>query len=69
MFEDTTLALTLTLFISIMLGVFGLIAFLWALRSGQFDDEERFTHGALFDSEEDLNAAKDKEEKTKKAGN
>ncbi|GHV08166.1 hypothetical protein AGMMS50229_16140 [Campylobacterota bacterium] len=62
--DDTnTLALTLSLFISVLLGVFGLIAFLWGLRSGQFDDEERFTHGALFDGEDELNAAKEREDK------
>jgi cbb3-type cytochrome oxidase maturation protein len=65
--EDTTYALILTLFVSILLGLIGLIAFLWGLRSGQFDDEERFTHGALFDSQEDLNDARDREERLKSA--
>ncbi|MDR2639605.1 MAG: cbb3-type cytochrome oxidase assembly protein CcoS [Helicobacteraceae bacterium] len=65
--EDTTTALTLTLFISILLGLLGLIAFMWGLRSGQFDDEKRFTHGALFDGEDELNAARDREEKLKNA--
>ncbi|MDR0746341.1 MAG: cbb3-type cytochrome oxidase assembly protein CcoS [Helicobacteraceae bacterium] len=68
MFEDTTsLALTLTLFISVLLGLLGLVAFLWGLRSGQFDDEERFTHAALFDSEEDLNEAYQREIREKEA--
>jgi thioredoxin reductase (NADPH) len=65
--EDTTIALTLTLFLSVLLGLIGLIAFMWGLRSGQFDDEERFTHGALFDSQDDLNAARDRENKFKNA--
>jgi thioredoxin reductase (NADPH) len=65
--EDTTIALTLTLFLSVLLGLIGLIAFMWGLRSGQFDDEERFTHGALFDSQDDLNAARDRENKLKNA--
>ncbi|MDR2034619.1 MAG: cbb3-type cytochrome oxidase assembly protein CcoS [Helicobacteraceae bacterium] len=65
--EDTTIALIMTLFISILLGLIGLVAFLWGLKSGQFDDEKRFTHGALFDSEEELNAARDQEEKLKNA--
>ena len=69
MFEDTTtLTLTFTLLISVFLGVLGLIAFLWGLRNGQFDDENRFTHAALFDGEEELNAARDLEEQKKKEG-
>lgn len=68
MFEDsTTLTMTLTLIISITLGLIGLVAFMWGLRTGQFDDEERFTHGALFDGEDELNAARDRENKQKAA--
>lgn len=67
MFEDsTTLALTFTLFISIILGAIGLIAFLWGLRSGQFDDSEKFNSMVLFDGEDELKAAKEIEEKIKK---
>lgn len=67
MFEDsTTITLSFTLFISIILGVIGLIAFLWGLRSGQFDDSEKFTSMALFDGEDELNDAKAQEEKLKK---
>jgi cbb3-type cytochrome oxidase maturation protein len=65
--EDTTLALTLTLTISVLLGILGLIAFLWALRNGQFDDAERFTNAVLFDSEDELNAAKEREDRKKEA--
>lgn len=68
MFEDsTTLALSFTLFISIILGIIGLVAFLWGLRSGQFDDSEKFTSAALFDGEDELNDAKNREEKLKNA--
>ncbi|MGE4294867.1 MAG: cbb3-type cytochrome oxidase assembly protein CcoS [Campylobacterales bacterium] len=68
MFEDsTTLTMTLTLLISITLGLIGLVAFMWGLRTGQFDDEQRFTHGALFDGEDELNAARDREAKQKAA--
>ncbi|GHS89077.1 cytochrome oxidase maturation protein, cbb3-type [Campylobacterota bacterium] len=65
--DDTTLALTLTLMISVLLGALGLVAFLWALRNGQFDDAEKFTHAVLFDSEDELNAAKDREDRIKEA--
>lgn len=65
--ETTTLTLSLTLLISITLGLIGLVAFMWGLRTGQFDDEQRFTHGALFDGEDELNDARDREEKQKAA--
>lgn len=55
--------LTISLIGSLVLGIFGIVAFVWALRGGQFDDEEKFTHGALFDGEDELNSAIDKEKK------
>lgn len=51
---------------SIFLGGIALIAFLWGLKNGQFDDEEKFLNGAKFDSEADLNAAVDLERKKEK---
>jgi cbb3-type cytochrome oxidase maturation protein len=48
---------------SIFLGAVALGAFLWAIKSGQFDDEEKFLNGAKFDNEEDLNDAYTKEQK------
>jgi len=42
---------------SILLGGVALSAFLWALKSGQFDDEEKFLNAVKFDTEEDLNDA------------
>ena len=38
---------------STLLGAFGLWALLWGIRSGQFDDHQKFLDGAQFDSEED----------------
>jgi cbb3-type cytochrome oxidase maturation protein len=35
------------------LGLVGLIAFLWALRSGQFDDLDGAAHRILFDPADD----------------
>jgi cbb3-type cytochrome oxidase maturation protein len=38
---------------ALFLGLLGLAAFLWALRSGQFDDLEGAAYRALEDDEED----------------
>ncbi|RDU59657.1 cbb3-type cytochrome oxidase assembly protein CcoS [Helicobacter marmotae] len=47
----------LMLGVSLMLGLFGLLAFLWGLKNGQFDDANKMMQGVLFDSVEDLNLA------------
>jgi cbb3-type cytochrome oxidase maturation protein len=39
--------------IAIGLGLLGLAAFMWSLRSGQFDDLEGAAHRVLFDEDED----------------
>lgn len=39
--------------IALFLGLLGLGAFLWSLRSGQYDDLEGSAWRALFDDEED----------------
>lgn len=38
--------------ISLVLGACGLMAFLWALRTGQFDDMEGAAHRILFDDDD-----------------
>ncbi|RUM65396.1 MAG: cbb3-type cytochrome oxidase assembly protein CcoS [Sulfurimonas sp.] len=48
---------------SLFLGALALLAFLWAVKNGQFDDEEKFLNATKFDSVEDLNDAIDKERK------
>jgi len=48
---------------SIFLGAIALFAFLWALKNGQFDDEEKFLNAVKFDGEEDLNDAIQQEAK------
>jgi cbb3-type cytochrome oxidase maturation protein len=53
--------LSLMLFGSLVLGSLGVIGFVWGLKSGQFDDEKKFTHGLLFDDEEELRDAAKKE--------
>ncbi|MDX1400874.1 MAG: cbb3-type cytochrome oxidase assembly protein CcoS [Kiloniellales bacterium] len=40
--------------IALFLGLIGLGAFLWSLRSGQFEDLEGASHRILFDDEEDI---------------
>jgi len=42
---------------STLLGAFGMWALLWGIRSGQFDDHQKFLDGAQFDSQEALNDA------------
>ena len=43
--------------VSLLIGLLGLIAFIWGLRTGQFDDEKKFTQGLLMDSVDELNDA------------
>lgn len=53
--------------VSTLLGAFGLFALLWGLKTGQFDDEEKFLNAARYDSEEDLQDAVMMEKKKKQA--
>ena len=39
--------------IALFLGGLGLVAFLWALKSGQFDDLDGAAHRILFDDDDD----------------
>ena len=48
---------------SLFLGAIALFAFMWAVRNGQFDDEEKFLNSVQFDNVEDLNDAVDLEKK------
>ena len=50
---------------SIFLGSIALLAFLWALKSGQFDVKEKFLNGAKFDGVDELNDAINQEKKVK----
>lgn len=49
--------IAIMLSVSILIGLLGLIAFIWGLRSGQFDDEKKFTQGLLMDGVNELNEA------------
>lgn len=37
--------------VALLLGLLGLIAFLWSLKSGQFDDLDGAAHRILFDDD------------------
>ena len=52
--------------VSTFLGSLGLIALLWGVKSGQFDDQSKFIDGARYDSEEDMRDAKMIEDRRKK---
>lgn len=40
--------------VALMLGLLGLLAFLWALKSGQFDDLDGAAHRILFDDDDEM---------------
>ena len=48
---------------SLFLGAIALFAFMWGVKNGQFDDEEKYLNAAKFDTQEDLNDAIGKEKK------
>ena len=48
---------------SLFLGGIALIAFLWAIKDGQFDDKEKFLNQVQFDGNEALNDAADQQAK------
>lgn len=48
---------------STLLGALGLIAFIWGLKTEQFDDQDKMMSSVLFDNEEDLNRAVKMEQK------
>ena len=51
--------------VSTFLGTLGLIALLWGVKTGQFDDQSKFIDAARFDGEEELRDAVMMEEKKK----
>ncbi|MDD5156427.1 cbb3-type cytochrome oxidase assembly protein CcoS [Sulfurimonas sp.] len=52
--------------VSIFLGAIALFGFLWAVKNGQFDDEEKFLNGVKFDGEDELNDMAKQEQKKDK---
>ncbi len=57
--------LTIMLVVSVLMGLVGLIAFLWGVKSGQFDDKKRMLESVLYDSASDLNEAISQEKRQK----
>jgi cbb3-type cytochrome oxidase maturation protein len=55
----------LMLGISTFLGAVALVALLWGLKTGQFDDQSKFIDGARYDNEEELRDAVMMEKKKK----
>ncbi|NWF66981.1 MAG: cbb3-type cytochrome oxidase assembly protein CcoS [Campylobacterales bacterium] len=51
--------------VSTFLGALGLIALLWGLKTGQFDDQNKFIDGARYDGEDELRDAYNMEQKRK----
>lgn len=51
--------------VSTFLGALGLIALLWGVKTGQFDDQSKFIDAARYDGEEELRDAAMMEEKKK----
>ncbi len=60
---NNILILELTVGIIVSFTLLGI--FIWAAKGGQFDDSKKMMDGLLFDSEEDLQSAVDKENKVK----
>jgi cbb3-type cytochrome oxidase maturation protein len=50
---------------SLFLGAIALVAFLWGIKSGQFDDKEKMMNQPLYDDEDELNDAAEQERKRK----
>lgn len=48
---------------SLVLGGIALIAFLWGIKNGQFDDEKKMMSQVQFDDEKDLNDLADQQKK------
>jgi cbb3-type cytochrome oxidase maturation protein len=60
---NSILILELTVGIIVSFTLLGI--FIWAAKGGQFDDSKKMMDGLLFDSEEDLQSAYEKEQKVK----
>ena len=61
---NSVLVLELTVGIIVSFTLLGIL--IWAMRGGQFDDSKKMMEGLLFDSEEELQRAVEREKKIKK---
>jgi len=50
--------------VALLLGLLGLVAFLWSLKAGQYDDLEGAAERILFDEEPEEDPRKDPPEKS-----
>ena len=64
MIDDT---LFFMLIVGIIISAGLLLIFVWAARTGQFDDSNKIVNGLLFDGVDDLNDAISKEKNSKEA--
>ena len=64
MIDDT---LFFMLIVGIIISAGMLLLFIWAAKTGQFDDSSKLVNGLLFDSVDDLNDAINKEKNLKDA--
>ena len=64
MIDDT---LFFMLIVGIIISAGMLFLFIWAAKTGQFDDSSKLVNGLLFDSVDDLNDAINKEKNLKDA--
>jgi cbb3-type cytochrome oxidase maturation protein len=62
---NDTLLMILVVGLVVSFAILGM--FIWGAKGGQFDDSDKMMDGLLFDSTEDLNDAKEKEDRIKKA--
>ncbi len=51
--------------VSVFLGSLALAGIMWAIKTGQFDDREKFLNQVQYDGEEELNDAAEQERKRK----
>jgi cbb3-type cytochrome oxidase maturation protein len=58
-----TQTLTMMLVVGLILSFAILAMFIWGAKQGQFDDDKKMMNGLLFDTQEDLNDAIQKENK------
>ena len=52
---------------SLLLGGVALVAFLWGIKNGQFDDETKMMHQVMYDDENELNDAAAQQKKQEAA--
>lgn len=57
--------IVMMLSVSVFLGSLALLGIMWAIKTGQFDDKEKFLNQVQYDGEDELNDAAEQEKKKK----